>query len=159
MFIQDPDFYPSRIPDPKTASKEGRKKNCCHTLYVASNFTKLKIILFLKCWRKKLGQFSKNYRTFYPKNCHSLKYWFGIRDPRSGIWKKSILDPGSRGQKGTRSRIRNTGLTTKEKPIIVREKALPVPEVSSQLWKIQNVLIFPDSPIIVGCWGLRRHFK
>jgi hypothetical protein len=30
----------------------------------------------------------------------------GIRDPRSGIRKKPIPDPGSRGQKGTGSRIR-----------------------------------------------------
>jgi hypothetical protein len=39
------------------------------------------------------------------------KYGFGIRDPRSGIRKKPIPDPGSRGQKGTGSRIRihNTG--------------------------------------------------
>ncbi len=29
-------------------------------------------------------------------------------DPRSGIRKKPIPDPGSRGQKGTGSRIRNT---------------------------------------------------
>ncbi len=38
------------------------------------------------------------------------KYGFGIRDPRSGIRKKPIPDPGSRGQKGTGSRIqiRNT---------------------------------------------------
>jgi hypothetical protein len=35
----------------------------------------------------------------------SQKYGFGIRDPRSGIRKKPILDPGSRGQKGTGSRI------------------------------------------------------
>jgi hypothetical protein len=36
------------------------------------------------------------------------KYGFGsgIRDPRSGIRKKPIPDPGSRGQKGTGSRIR-----------------------------------------------------
>jgi hypothetical protein len=37
----------------------------------------------------------------------------GIRDPRSGIRKKPIPDPGSRGQKstgpGSRIRIRNTG--------------------------------------------------
>jgi hypothetical protein len=41
----------------------------------------------------------------------SQKYGFGIRDPRSGIRKKPIPDPGSRGQKGTgsRIRIRNTG--------------------------------------------------
>ncbi len=37
----------------------------------------------------------------------------GIRDPGSGIWKKPIPDPGSRGQKGTgsRIRIRNTAYT------------------------------------------------
>jgi hypothetical protein len=35
----------------------------------------------------------------------SQKYGFGIRDPRSGIRKKSIPDPGSMGQKGTGSRI------------------------------------------------------
>jgi hypothetical protein len=38
----------------------------------------------------------------------------GIRDPRSGIRKKPIPDPGSRCQKapnpGSRIRIRNTGL-------------------------------------------------
>ncbi len=27
MFIQDPDFYPSRIPDPKTATNERGEKN------------------------------------------------------------------------------------------------------------------------------------
>jgi hypothetical protein len=37
----------------------------------------------------------------------------GIRDPGSGIQKKRIPDPGSRGQKGTvsRIRIRNTDKT------------------------------------------------
>ncbi len=34
----------------------------------------------------------------------------GIRDLGFGIRKKPIPDPGSRGQKGTRSRIRNTGI-------------------------------------------------
>ncbi len=34
----------------------------------------------------------------------------GIRDPRSRIRKKPIPDPGSRGQKGTGSRIRNTAV-------------------------------------------------
>jgi hypothetical protein len=43
----------------------------------------------------------------------SQKYGFGIRDPRSGIRKKPIPDPGSSGQNGTGSwiRIRNTSLT------------------------------------------------
>ncbi len=50
MFIPDPDFYPSRIPYPKTATKErGEKKFVVITFYVATNFTKLQIILVLKC--------------------------------------------------------------------------------------------------------------
>jgi hypothetical protein len=40
--IPDPDFYPSRIPDPKTATKErGEKKICCHTLFCSHKFHKI----------------------------------------------------------------------------------------------------------------------
>jgi hypothetical protein len=40
----------SGIPDPKTATKErGEKKFVVLPFYVATNFTKLKIILVLKC--------------------------------------------------------------------------------------------------------------
>jgi hypothetical protein len=50
MFIPDPDFYPSRIPDPKTATKErDEKKFVVITFYVATNFTKLQIISVLNC--------------------------------------------------------------------------------------------------------------
>jgi hypothetical protein len=112
--IPDPDFYPSRIPDPKTASKDwGEKKFVVRLLFVATNFTKLNIILFLKCRRKKFGPNFKELLKFLPKklSLSSQKYGFGIRDSRSGIRKKPILDPGSRDQKGTgsRIRIRNTG--------------------------------------------------
>jgi hypothetical protein len=50
--------------------------------------------------KKNLGQFSKNFRTFLPKklSLSYQKYGFGIRDLRSGIRKKHIPDPGSRGQ-------------------------------------------------------------
>jgi hypothetical protein len=38
--IPDPDFYPSRIPDPKTAAKErGEKKLIAIPFFVATNFT------------------------------------------------------------------------------------------------------------------------
>jgi hypothetical protein len=51
-WIPDPDsdFNPSQIPDPKTATKErGEKKLVVIPFYIATNFTKLKIILVLKC--------------------------------------------------------------------------------------------------------------
>jgi hypothetical protein len=41
MFIPDPDFYPSRIPNPKTATKERGEKKVVIPFYVATNFTKL----------------------------------------------------------------------------------------------------------------------
>jgi hypothetical protein len=48
--IPDPDFYPSRIPDPKTATKDRCGKNLfVKPFFVATNFTKLSIILFLIC--------------------------------------------------------------------------------------------------------------
>jgi hypothetical protein len=50
--IPDPETYPSRILDPKTATKE---KICYPTFFVAPNITKLKLILFLNWPRKKLG--------------------------------------------------------------------------------------------------------
>jgi hypothetical protein len=48
--IPDPYFYPSRIPDPKTATKE-RGENFVFVIpfNVATNVTKLKIISVLKC--------------------------------------------------------------------------------------------------------------
>ncbi len=39
MPIPDPDFYPSRIPDPKTATKERGQKMCVKPFLVATNFT------------------------------------------------------------------------------------------------------------------------
>ncbi len=57
--IPDPDFYPSRIPDrrfripdpgSKTVTKErGENIFFVKPFFVATNFTKLSIILFLKC--------------------------------------------------------------------------------------------------------------
>jgi hypothetical protein len=35
-----------------------------------------------------------------------MRFWSGIQNPKSGISKKHIPDPGFRGQKGTGSRIR-----------------------------------------------------
>jgi hypothetical protein len=71
MFIPDPDFYLFRIPDlgsriQKQQQKRGMKKNLLSNLFfLATNFTKLKINFFLNAEEKNVGQFSKNYRTFY----------------------------------------------------------------------------------------------
>jgi hypothetical protein len=59
-----------------------RNKICFPTFTVAKSIIKLKVILFL------------NYSTFYQKNCHKALKNIGL---------------GSRGQKGTESRNRNTG--------------------------------------------------
>ncbi len=105
--ISDPEFYPSRIPDPKTATKErGENFFFYHTFLCSHKFHKIENYFSFEVTKKKnLGQFSKNFRTFCPKNCHQALKNIGLG---SGIRKKPIPDPGSRGQKGTGSRIRNT---------------------------------------------------
>ncbi len=101
--IPDPDFYPSRIldpgspipdleswipdPGPVTNNSNQRKtgKICCLTFFVATNITKLKIIIFLN-WgflNRGLGAGIR-----YPG---SGKILFRILDTRV----KKALDPGS----------------------------------------------------------------
>ncbi len=54
-----------------------------------------------------MANFKKIIELFTPKIVTKLsKIW--VKDPGSEIRKKPIPDPGSRGQKGTGSRIRNT---------------------------------------------------
>jgi hypothetical protein len=70
--IPDLDFYPSRIPDlgsriQKQQQKREVKKVSCHTFFVATNLTKLNIILLLKCRRKKFGPIFKEFLKFLPK--------------------------------------------------------------------------------------------
>jgi hypothetical protein len=43
-WIPDPDFYPSRIPDPRTATKGRKNETSCPTFFVATNIIKLKNI-------------------------------------------------------------------------------------------------------------------
>ena len=82
MFIPDPDFCPSRIPnlgsqipDPRSKNsnkREGWKKFCCPTFFCSQKKHKIEnyINFELVVKKKTLGQFTKNYRTFYPNNCH-----------------------------------------------------------------------------------------
>ncbi len=102
------DVYPGSwflpIPDPgswipdlgsqiqKQQRKTGVKKFFCQTIFCSHKFHKTQ--------EKNLAQFSKNYWSFYPKNCHqalnnmglgSRKNLFRIPDP--GV--KKAPDPGS----------------------------------------------------------------
>jgi hypothetical protein len=111
MLIPDPG---SRILDPKTATKERVEKNLLSNLFLYHKFHKIVNYFIFEMLKKKFGPIFKELYNFLFKTLplSSQKYGFGIRDPRPGIRKKPILDPGSRGQKGTGSRIRtcNTGL-------------------------------------------------
>jgi hypothetical protein len=114
MFIPDPDFYPSRIPDPgsriqkQQQKREVKKKFVVIPFYVVTNFTKLNIILVFK--KKIWANFQRIIKLLTLKIVTKLSK-ICVWDPRSGIRKEPIPDPGSRGQKGTgsRIRIRNTG--------------------------------------------------
>jgi hypothetical protein len=86
-----------RITDPKRQQKRGVKKNFCPTFFIATNITKLKITLFFKWGRKKnLANLQRITERFTQK--------IDIKLSKISVW-----DPGSRGQEGTGSRIRNTG--------------------------------------------------
>jgi hypothetical protein len=59
MFTPDPDFYPYRIPDPKTATKEKGEKNvspciffCSHKLHKIENYFIFEM-LKKKIWARK----------------------------------------------------------------------------------------------------------
>ncbi len=120
MFIPDPGTriliftHPgSRISDPgsKNSNKRERwKKICYHTFFCSHKFHKIEYRYYVsfKMLKKKFGPIFNELLKFLPKkfSIFSQIYGFGIRDPRSGIRKKPIPDPGSRGQKGTGSRIR-----------------------------------------------------
>jgi hypothetical protein len=107
----------SRISDPgsKNSNKREREKKfvvipffCSHKIHKTENYFVFELL------KKKSGPMM----NFLCKilSLSSQKYSFGIQDPRSGIQKKPIPDPGSgsRGKKCTGSwiRIRNTVFTS-----------------------------------------------
>ncbi len=109
----------SRIKDPKTATKErGEKKLDVKPFYVATKFNKIVNYFSFEVLKKKIwANFQRIIELFTKKIVKKLfKIWSwdpgsGIRDPWSGKNPFLIPNPGSRGQKGTgsRIRIRNTG--------------------------------------------------
>jgi hypothetical protein len=105
----------SRISDTgsKNSNKRERwKKICCHNFLYSHKFHKIVNYFSFEVLKKKIWANFQRIKELFTKKLSksSQKYGLGIRDPRTGIRKKPIPDPGSRGQKGTGSqiRIRNT---------------------------------------------------
>jgi hypothetical protein len=107
MFIPDPDCYPSRIPDPNRATKQRGKKNLLPYLLCSHKFHNFKNYFSFEMLKKKMwANFQRIIALFTQKIVTELsKIW---------VWDRDLekIYPGSRGQKGTgsRIRIRNTAL-------------------------------------------------
>ncbi len=99
----------SRISDPgsKNSNKrEGWKKICCHNFLGSHKFLKIANYFSFKVLKKKIwANFQRIIEFFIQKIVNKLSK-IRVGDPGSEIRKKPIPDPGSRGQKGTGSRIR-----------------------------------------------------
>jgi hypothetical protein len=97
------------VPDPwsKNSNKrEGWKKICCHFFFFYPQISLNKIIFIFEMQRKNWASFQRISDKFLGKKLNKLsKIW--VWGPRSRIRKKPIPDPGSRGKKGTGSRIQH----------------------------------------------------
>jgi hypothetical protein len=81
--IPDPDFDPSQIPDPKTATKERGKKNCCHTFFCSHKFHIIENYFIFEMLKKKIWtNFQRIIKLFTKKLSLSSQ-------------KHVFLDPGS----------------------------------------------------------------
>ncbi len=113
--IPDPDFYPSHIPDPgsqirdpgsKNSNKRERwKKISCHTFLCSHKFNKIVNYFSFEVLKKKIWANLQRIIELFTKKIVKKLLNIWSWDPGSGIRKKPIPDPGSKGQKGTGSRI------------------------------------------------------
>ncbi len=116
MFIPDPGSWILPIPDPGSRISDPGSKNSnkrerwkiffCLTFLCSHKFHKIVNYFSFEVLKKKIwANFQRNIELFTNKIVKKLlKIWSW--DPESEIRKKPIPDPGSRGQKGTGSRIR-----------------------------------------------------
>jgi hypothetical protein len=99
-------FYPSRIPDPKTATKERGEKSSCHTFLCSQKFRKIEnyfsfeVLLKKKIWagfQRIIELFTQKIVTKLSKIC--------VWDPGSEIRDPEKTYSGSRIQGSKRHRI------------------------------------------------------
>jgi hypothetical protein len=105
--IPDPDFYPSRIPDPgsriqEQQQKSGVKKICCHNFLCSHKFHKIASYFSFEVLKKNIWANFQRIIELFPKklSISSQKYGFGIRirDPEKTYSR-------SRTQRSKRRRI------------------------------------------------------
>jgi hypothetical protein len=105
--IPDPDFYPSRGSRiQKQQQKRGVKKISCHNFLCSHKFLKIANCFSFEVLKKKIwANFQRIIELFTQNIVNKLsKIW--VWDPGSEIRDPEKTYPGSRGQKGTGSRIR-----------------------------------------------------
>ncbi len=112
--MPDPDFYPSRISNPgsriqKQQQKRGVKKNCYHTFLWSQILQNWILFYFWNAEKKIWANFQRIIEVFTQKVL-TMHWKIWVWDPRSGIRKKPIPDPGVKKapDPGPRIRIRNT---------------------------------------------------
>ncbi len=112
--IPDPDFYPSRIPDlgsripdPKTATKERWKKISCHTFLCSHKFHKIVNYFSFEVPKKKIWANFQRFLELFTKKIVKKLWKIWSWDPGSEIRDPEKTYSGSRiqGSKSTRSRI------------------------------------------------------
>ncbi len=116
IFIPDPDFYQSRIPDlgsriQKQQHKRGEKKIRCQTFLCSHKFHKIEHYFSFEVVKKKIwANFQRIIELFTQKLFTKLsKIWIWDPGPGSEIWGPEKTYSGSRIQGSKRHRIPNPG--------------------------------------------------
>jgi hypothetical protein len=74
--IPDPDFYPSRIPDPKPATKERGFKNFCHSFHCSHKFHQIENYSIFEMLKKKIWANYQRVKELLPQIVTKLaKIW------------------------------------------------------------------------------------
>jgi hypothetical protein len=97
VFIPDPDFYQSRIPDPTTATKErGGKKLVVISFFIAKNFTKIENYFNSEMLEKKIcASFQRITELFTQKFVIKLsKIWVWVPGSGKNLFRIPDPDPG-----------------------------------------------------------------
>ncbi len=106
MFIPDPDFYPSRIPDTKTVTKErGEKKFVIILFFCCHKFHKSEYYVIFEMLKKKIWANFQRINEVFTQKIFNMLSNIWVWDPGSEIWDPEKTYSGSRIQGSKRHRI------------------------------------------------------